>query len=149
TFMPPSNNPDIDDTQFTYGSKSNNYVENNSVSNNFVSCDNSDKSSDSKTTGFASCVSSVKSLSSKTEEPLASAPSSVAFQTLSEIADPQPSSTNDTSSFSFKENVKPARNFCNKSGVSSKSLCKRKSFGSKTCFVCGSQFHFIKDYDFL
>ncbi|GJT96834.1 hypothetical protein Tco_1092352 [Tanacetum coccineum] len=59
-----------------------------------------DKSSDSETTGFASCVSSVKSSSSKTNEPLASAPSSVAFQTLSETADQQPSSTNDNSTFS-------------------------------------------------
>ncbi|GJX10137.1 hypothetical protein Tco_0199996 [Tanacetum coccineum] len=50
TFMPPSNNPDIDDTQFTYGSKSTNNFETNSVSNDFVSCDNSDKSSDSETT---------------------------------------------------------------------------------------------------
>ncbi|GJZ28014.1 ribonuclease H-like domain-containing protein [Tanacetum coccineum] len=108
----------------------------------------SDKSSDSETTGFASCVSSVKSSSSKTNEPLASAPSSVAFQTLSETADQQPSSTNDNSSFSFKENVKPPRNLCNKSGVNSRSLCKRKSFGSKTCFVCGSKFHLIKDCDF-
>ncbi|GJY85869.1 putative ribonuclease H-like domain-containing protein [Tanacetum coccineum] len=48
TFMPPSNNPDLDDTQFTYGSKSNNYLKLNSVSNEFVSCDNSDKSSDSE-----------------------------------------------------------------------------------------------------
>ncbi|GKD20564.1 putative ribonuclease H-like domain-containing protein [Tanacetum coccineum] len=47
TFMPPSNKPDLDDTQVTYGSKSNNYFETNSVSNDFVSCDNSDKSSDS------------------------------------------------------------------------------------------------------
>ncbi|GJS05988.1 hypothetical protein Tco_0362784 [Tanacetum coccineum] len=54
TFMPPSNKPDIDDTQFTYGSKSNNCVETNSVSNDFVSCDNSDKSSDSESAGFAS-----------------------------------------------------------------------------------------------
>ncbi|GJW00099.1 hypothetical protein Tco_1555350 [Tanacetum coccineum] len=52
TFMPPSNKPDIDDTQYTYGSKSNNCVETNSVSNDFVSCDNSDKSSNSETTGF-------------------------------------------------------------------------------------------------
>ncbi|GJV50146.1 hypothetical protein Tco_1440358 [Tanacetum coccineum] len=35
-----------------------------------------------------------------------------------------------------------------KSGVNSRSLCKRKSFGSKTCFVCGSKFHLIKDCDF-
>ncbi|GJX38333.1 hypothetical protein Tco_0251636, partial [Tanacetum coccineum] len=94
TFMPSSNKPDLDDTQVTYGSKSNNYFETN------ISCDNSDKSSDSETTGFASCVSSVKSLSSKTNEPLASAPSSVDFKTVSETADQQPSSTNDDSSFS-------------------------------------------------
>ncbi|GJW17418.1 putative ribonuclease H-like domain-containing protein [Tanacetum coccineum] len=148
TFMPPSNNPDIDDTQFTYGSKSNNYVDTNSVSNDFVSCDNSDKSSDSETTDFASCVSSVKSSSSKTNEPLASTPSSVDFKTMTETADQQPSSTNDDSSFSFKENVKPPRHLCNKSGINSRSFCKRKSFGSKTCFVCGSKFHLIKDCDF-
>ncbi|GJY56306.1 ribonuclease H-like domain-containing protein [Tanacetum coccineum] len=56
TFMPPSNKPDLDDTQFTYGSKSTNNFETNSVSNDFVSCDNSDKSSDSETTDFASPV---------------------------------------------------------------------------------------------
>ncbi|GKF79254.1 hypothetical protein Tco_0234822, partial [Tanacetum coccineum] len=116
TFMPPSNNPDLD-TQVTYGLRSNNYFETNSVSNDFVSYDNNDKSSDSETTGFASCVSSVKSSSSKTNEPLASVPSLVAFQTMSETTDQQPSSTNDNSSFSFKENVKPPRNLCNKSGV--------------------------------
>ncbi|GJU16110.1 putative ribonuclease H-like domain-containing protein [Tanacetum coccineum] len=148
TFMPPSNNPDLDDTQFTYGSKSTNNFETNSVSNDFVSCDNSDKSSDSETTDFASCVSSVKSSSSKTNEPLASTPSSVDFKTVSETADQQSNSTNDDSSFSFKENVKPPRNLCNKSGINSRSLCKRKSFGSKTCFVCGSKFHLIKDCDF-
>ncbi|GJT21468.1 hypothetical protein Tco_0891405 [Tanacetum coccineum] len=52
---------------------------------------------------FASCVSSVKSLSSKTNEPLAFAPSSVAFQTMSETTEHQPSSTNVDSSFSVKE----------------------------------------------
>ncbi|GJX12031.1 putative ribonuclease H-like domain-containing protein [Tanacetum coccineum] len=145
TFMPPSNNLDLDDTQFTYGSKSNNYVETNSVSNDFVSCDNSDKSLDSETTDFASCVSSVKSSSSKTNEPLASAPSSVDFKTVLETADQQSNSTNDDSSFSFKENVKPPRNLCNKSGINRRSLCKRKSFGSKTCFVYGSKLHLIKD----
>ncbi|GJV92392.1 hypothetical protein Tco_1540205 [Tanacetum coccineum] len=148
TFMPPSNNPDIDDTQFTYGLKSTNNFETNSVSNDFVSCDNSDKSSDSETTDFASCVSSVKSSSSKTNEPLASTPSSVDFKTMSETAVQQPSSTNDDSSFSFKENVKPPRHLCNKSGINSRSFCKRKSFGCKKCFVCGSKFHLIRDCDF-
>ncbi|GJZ39507.1 ribonuclease H-like domain-containing protein, partial [Tanacetum coccineum] len=87
TFMPPSNKPDLDDTQVTYGSKSNNYFETNSVSNGFVSCDNSDKSSDSETTDFASCVLSVKSLSSKTNEPLASDLSPVDFKPVSKTAD--------------------------------------------------------------
>ncbi|GKA43003.1 hypothetical protein Tco_0735663 [Tanacetum coccineum] len=148
TFMPPSNHPDLDDTQFTYGSKSNNCFETNSVSNTFVSCDNSDKSSDSETTDFASCVSSVKSSSSKTNEPLASAPSLVHFKPVTKTADQQSNSTNADSTFSFKENGKPPRNLCNKSGINSRSLCKRKSFGSKTCFVCGSKFHLIKDCDF-
>ncbi|GJS02048.1 hypothetical protein Tco_0318556 [Tanacetum coccineum] len=148
TFMPPSNKPDLDDIQVTYGSKSNNYFETHSVSNDFVSCDTSDKSSDSETTGFASCVSSVKSSSSKTNEHLAYTPSSADFKTVLKTANQQPSSTNDDSSFSFKKNVKPSRNLCNKSGINSRSLCKRKSFGSKTCFVCGSKFHLIKDCDF-
>ncbi|GKF09034.1 hypothetical protein Tco_0043258, partial [Tanacetum coccineum] len=82
TFMPPSNKPDIDDTQFTYGSKSNNYSESNSVSNDFVSCETSDKSSDSETTGFASCASSVNSSSTMTN-----ASSSVDLKTLHKTDD--------------------------------------------------------------
>ncbi|GJS24721.1 ribonuclease H-like domain-containing protein [Tanacetum coccineum] len=85
TFMPPSNKPDIDDTQFTYGSKSNNYSESNSVSNDFVSCETSDKSSDSETTGFASCASSVNSSSTMTN-----ASSSVDLKTLHKTADQGP-----------------------------------------------------------
>ncbi|GJU15574.1 hypothetical protein Tco_1143540 [Tanacetum coccineum] len=65
----------------------------------------SDKSSDSETTDFASCVSSVKTSSSKTNEPLASAPSSVDFKPVSKTADQQSNSTNDDSSFSFKEKI--------------------------------------------
>ncbi|GKB95276.1 hypothetical protein Tco_0981413 [Tanacetum coccineum] len=117
TFMPPFNRPDLDDTHVTYGLKSNNHFETNSVSNDSVSCDNSDKSPDLETTSFASCVSSVKSSSSKTNEPLASAPSLVDFKIVSETPDQQLSSTNDDSSFSFKKNVKPPRNLCNKSGI--------------------------------
>ncbi|GJX57037.1 putative ribonuclease H-like domain-containing protein [Tanacetum coccineum] len=148
TFMPPSNMHDLDDTQVTYGSKSTNYFEFNTVSNDFVSCDNSDKSSDSETTGFESCVSSVKSPSTTTNEHLASASSSVDNKTVSKTADQRPSSTNNDPSFSFTENVKPPRNLCNTSGIINRSHCKNNSFGSKTCFVCGSKFHLIKDCDF-
>ncbi|GJS01013.1 putative reverse transcriptase domain-containing protein [Tanacetum coccineum] len=113
TFMPTSNKPDLDDTQVTYGSKSNDYFETNSVSNDFVSSDNSDKSSNSEITGFASCVLSVKSSSSKTNEHLAYASSSVDFKIVSKTADQKPSSTIDDPSFSFKENVKTPRNISN------------------------------------
>ncbi|GJW63934.1 putative ribonuclease H-like domain-containing protein [Tanacetum coccineum] len=148
TFMPPSNMPDLNDTQVTYGSKSNTHFDTNSVSNDFVSCDNSDKSSDSETTGFASCASSVKTPSTTTNEHLASAFRSIDNKTVSKTADQRPSSTNDDSSFSFKENVKPPRNLCNKSEIINRSHCKNNSFGSKTCFICGSKFQLIKDCDF-
>ncbi|GJV27608.1 hypothetical protein Tco_1384056 [Tanacetum coccineum] len=116
--MPSSNKPDIDDTQYTYGSKSNNYVET-----------NSDKSLDSKTTGFASCVSSVKSSSLKTKDQLASASSSVDLKTLHKTDDQGPCNVTQSPSFSFKENVKTPRNLCNRNGSNNISLCKNKSFG--------------------
>ncbi|GJR27636.1 hypothetical protein Tco_1103868 [Tanacetum coccineum] len=112
TFMPPSNKPDIDDTQFTYGSKSNNYSESNSVSNDFVSCETSDKSSDSETTGFASCASSVNSSSTMTN-----ASSSVDLKTLHKTDDQGPCNVTQSPSFSFKENVKTPRNLCNRNGA--------------------------------
>ncbi|GKC11015.1 ribonuclease H-like domain-containing protein, partial [Tanacetum coccineum] len=119
TFMPPSTMPDLDDTPVTYGSKSNN--------NDTNSC---------------------HVPSTTTNELLASASSSVDTQTVSKTVDQRPSSTNADPSFSFKENVKTPRNLCNKSGIINRSLCKNNSFRSKTCFVCGSKVHLIKDYDF-
>ncbi|GJX11787.1 RNA-directed DNA polymerase, eukaryota [Tanacetum coccineum] len=116
TFMPPSNKPDIDDTQFTYGSKSNNSSDTNSVSNDFVSCDNSDKSSDSETTDFASCVSSVQTSSSKTNEPLASVSSSDDLKNFHKTDNQGPCNITQSPSFSFKENVKTPRNLCNRNG---------------------------------
>ncbi|GJZ77784.1 hypothetical protein Tco_0642456 [Tanacetum coccineum] len=143
TFMPPSNKPDIDDTQFTYGSKSYTNSESNSVSNDFVSCETSDKSSDSETTGFASCASSVTSSST-----MPNASSSVDLQTLHKTDDQGPCNVTQSPSFSFKENVKTPRNFCNRNGSNKFSMCNNKSFGSKKCFVCGSKFHLIRDCDF-
>ncbi|GKC14209.1 putative ribonuclease H-like domain-containing protein [Tanacetum coccineum] len=141
--MPPSNKPDIDDTQFTYGSKSNTYSESNSVSNYFVSCETSDKSSDSETTGFASCASSVNSSST-----MINASSFVDLKTLHKTNDQGPSNVTQSPSFSFKENVKTPRNVCNRNGSNNISLCNNKSFGTKKCFVCGSKFHLIQDCDF-
>ncbi|GJZ09976.1 putative ribonuclease H-like domain-containing protein [Tanacetum coccineum] len=52
---------DLDETQMTYGEKSTCSIDSISVSNDFVSCDNSDKSSEIKSNDYALCVSSVKS----------------------------------------------------------------------------------------
>nr|GEX17198.1 xylulose kinase-1 [Tanacetum cinerariifolium] len=61
TFMPTSYKSDLEETQETFGSKSNTSSITTSESNNFVSCDNSDKSSASETYDFASRISSPKS----------------------------------------------------------------------------------------
>nr|GFB52677.1 ribonuclease H-like domain, reverse transcriptase, RNA-dependent DNA polymerase [Tanacetum cinerariifolium] len=57
TFMPTSSKSVLEETQVTFGSKSPTSITT-SEANDFVSCDNSDKSSVSKTHDFASCVSS-------------------------------------------------------------------------------------------
>nr|GEX00216.1 retrovirus-related Pol polyprotein from transposon TNT 1-94 [Tanacetum cinerariifolium] len=57
TFMPTSSNSVLEETQVTFGSKSPTSITT-SEANDFVSYDNSDKSSESETRDFVSCVSS-------------------------------------------------------------------------------------------
>ncbi|GJT14072.1 putative ribonuclease H-like domain-containing protein [Tanacetum coccineum] len=108
-------------------------------SNDFVSCDNSDKSSDSET--YASCDSSLKT---KTKD----FPPAVDIKTLPESDVEDPNSTAGSPSFSCSENVKSPRIFCNKSGMNNRNVCKNNSVRVKKCFVCGSKLHLIKDCDF-
>nr|GEY25804.1 xylulose kinase-1 [Tanacetum cinerariifolium] len=63
----------------------------------------------------------------------------------SDVKDPSP--TNGFPSCSFKENVKPTRNLCNKSGIADMIHCKNNFVRSKKCFICGSKSHLIKDCD--
>ncbi|GJV68100.1 putative ribonuclease H-like domain-containing protein [Tanacetum coccineum] len=56
-----SDHIDLDESQISYSTKSSTSGDSNSVSNDFVSCDNSDKSSEVNTNDFASSDSSVKS----------------------------------------------------------------------------------------
>ncbi|GJS84793.1 putative ribonuclease H-like domain-containing protein [Tanacetum coccineum] len=140
TYMPTPYKSDIEETQVSYGSKSdNNTSETLSESNDFVSCDNSDKSSDSETN--ASCDSSLKT---KTKD----FPPAVDIKTLSKSDVEDPNSTAGNPSFSCLENVKSPRIFCNKSGMNNRNVCKNNSVRVKKCFVCGSKLHLIKDCDF-
>nr|GEV84246.1 hypothetical protein [Tanacetum cinerariifolium] len=138
TFMPTSYKSDLEETQETFGSKSNTSSIKTSESNDFVSCYNSDKSSESETYDFASCVSSPK-----TNDSLSTI--DVKILPKSDVKDPSP--TNGFPSCSFKENVKPPRNLCNKSGIADRIHCKNKFVRTKTCFVYGSKSHLIKDCD--
>ncbi|GJY14712.1 hypothetical protein Tco_0385134 [Tanacetum coccineum] len=109
TYMPIPYKSDIEETQVSYGSKSDNKTsETLSESNDFVSCDNSDKSSDSET--YASCDSSLKT---KTKD----FPPAVDIKTLPESDVEDPNSTAGSPSFSCLENVKSPRILCNKSGM--------------------------------
>nr|GEY22355.1 ribonuclease H-like domain-containing protein [Tanacetum cinerariifolium] len=136
TFMPTSYQSDLAETQATFGSKSNTSSILTSKSNDFVSCDNSDKSSASETYDFASCVSSPKTNDSF---------STVDVKLLPQSDVKDPSLTNDLASCSFKENVKPLRNLCNKSEIADRIPCKNTFVHPKKCFVCGSKSHLIKD----
>ncbi|GKB10012.1 putative ribonuclease H-like domain-containing protein [Tanacetum coccineum] len=140
TYMPTPYKSDIEKTQVSYGSKSDNKTsETLSESNDFVSCDNSDKSTDSET--YASCDSSLKT---KTKD----FPPAVDIQTLPESDVEDPNSTAGSPSFSCLENVKSPRISCNKSGMNNRNVCKNNSVRVKKCFVCGSKLHLIKDCDF-
>nr|GEZ00449.1 hypothetical protein [Tanacetum cinerariifolium] len=136
TFMPTSYQSDLAETQVTFGSKSNTSSILTFESNDFVSSDNSDKSSASKTYDFASCISSPKTNDSF---------STVDVKLLPKSDVKDPSLTNDLPSCSFKGNVKPSRNLCNKSGTADRIPCKNTFVHIKKCFVCGSKSHLIKD----
>nr|GEY06722.1 hypothetical protein [Tanacetum cinerariifolium] len=138
TIMPTSYKSDLEETQVTFGSKSNTSLINTSESNDFVSCDNSDKSSESATYDFASCVSSPKTNDSFSTVDVKILPKS-------NVKDPSP--TNGFPSCSFKENVEPPRNLCNKSGIADRIRCKNNFVRTKTWFVCRSKSHLIKDCD--
>nr|GEU64216.1 ribonuclease H-like domain-containing protein [Tanacetum cinerariifolium] len=97
-----------------------------------------DKSSKSATYDFASCVSSPKTNDSFPTV-------DVKILQKSDVKDPSP--TNGIPICSFKENVKPSRNLCNKSGIADRIPCKNNFVRTKTCFVCGSKSHLIKDCD--
>nr|GEV01008.1 hypothetical protein [Tanacetum cinerariifolium] len=136
TFMPTLYKSDLEGTHATFGSKFNTSSINTSDSNDFVFCDNSDKSSALETYDFASCVSSPKTNDSFFTVDVKILPKS-------DVKDPSP--TNGFPSCSFKENVKPPRNLCNKSWKADRIHCKNNFVCTKKCFVCGSKSHLIKD----
>ncbi|GJS28089.1 hypothetical protein Tco_0488709 [Tanacetum coccineum] len=68
TTTPLSDHIDLDESQMSYGTKSSTSGDSNSMSNDFVSCDNSDKSSEVNINDFASSDSSVISSEPKSKD---------------------------------------------------------------------------------
>ncbi|GKD79839.1 hypothetical protein Tco_1342460, partial [Tanacetum coccineum] len=161
-YTPLSDHTELDESQMSYGTKSSTSGDSNSVSNDFVSYDNSDKSSEVNTNDFASSDSSVKSSKPKSNDSTSCASTSSVSTSESEaeiesnVGTPiqEPIIVPNLPSFScnsFDKNENTSRTSCNKNGYFNKKaghFRKTASFVSRLCFVCGSSTHLIKDCDF-
>ncbi|GJY54417.1 putative ribonuclease H-like domain-containing protein [Tanacetum coccineum] len=161
-YTPLSDHIDLDESQMSYGTKSSTSGDSNSMSNDFVSCDNSDKSSEVNINDFASSDSSAKSLEPKAKDSTscASTPSVSTSESEAEIESnvgtpiQEPIIVQDLPSFSCNssdKNENISRTSCNKNGYFNKKAShfrKNNSSASKSCFVCGSYLYLIKDCNY-
>ncbi|GJV28348.1 putative ribonuclease H-like domain-containing protein, partial [Tanacetum coccineum] len=161
-YTPLSDHTDLDESQMSYGTKSSTSGDSNSVSNDFVSCDNSDKSSEVNSNDFASSDSSVKTSEPKSNDSTSCASTSSISTSESEAeiesyaGTPiqEPIIVQDLPSFSCNssdKNENTSRTSCNKNGYFNKKAShfrKNNSSASKSCFVCGSYLHLIKDCNY-
>nr|GEU80618.1 ribonuclease H-like domain, reverse transcriptase, RNA-dependent DNA polymerase [Tanacetum cinerariifolium] len=128
----------LDESQMTYGKKSSISCDPKYVPNDFVSCDNSDKSSEGNTNDFAFGDSGVKSSEHKPTD-------STSCASISSVS----TYVNEAEIESNNEHT--SRTSCNKNGYFNNKaghFRKHASSVSKLCFVCGSGTHLIKDCDF-
>ncbi|GKB29181.1 synaptobrevin, longin-like domain protein [Tanacetum coccineum] len=130
-YTPLSDHTDLDESQMSYGTKSSTSGDSNSVSNDFISCDNSDKSLEVNSNDFASSDSSVKSSESKSNDTTFCASTSSISTSESEaeiesnVGTPIQETINvqDLPSFSCNssdKNGKTYRTSCNKNGYFNK-----------------------------
>nr|GEX69673.1 hypothetical protein [Tanacetum cinerariifolium] len=158
-YMPPSNIPDIDESYMVYGKKATDSSEiktnddSISHSNDSVLFDFSDRSSEPSTNNLQTCDSSMEcsrpnhSDHDSTDSIFSvSAPTSESRDTMVIDCDRQ---EDFTSVCSIETDVKSSKTLCNKFGSFNKEsyFRKHKSVASKSCYVCGSYLHLIKDCD--
>nr|GFD13757.1 ribonuclease H-like domain, Gag-pre-integrase domain protein [Tanacetum cinerariifolium] len=156
-----SNHTDLDESQMSYGTKSSTSCDPKCVPNDFVSCNDSDKSSEVNITNLVSSDSSLKSSEQKPTDSSCASTSSVSTsvneaEIESNVETPikEPISVQDLPSFTCNSSYKnehASRTSCTKNGSFNKKaghFRKYASSVSKLCFVCGSGTHLIKDCDF-
>lgn len=153
-FMPSSPQKDFDGSHHLYGKKSSDLSDPGCKSTDYASCDSSDKSS--KVNVSAPSVLNVKSSESiSTESTSFTSTSSVStskskVEIESKVRAPkqEPIVVQDLPSFTCNKSDK---NKYNSRTSGNKNGCLNKKAGNvkkKTCFVCGSKSHLIKDCDY-
>ncbi|GJU78304.1 putative ribonuclease H-like domain-containing protein [Tanacetum coccineum] len=147
-YTPLSDHTDLEESQMYYGTKSSISGDSNSVSNDFVSCDNSDKSTEVNSNNFASSDLNVKSLEPMSNDSISRASTSSVSTSESEaeiesnVGTPiqEPIIVRDLPSFSCNssdKNGNTSRTYCNKNGSFNKKaghFRKHASSVSKLCF---------------
>nr|GEW78171.1 ribonuclease H-like domain, Gag-pre-integrase domain protein [Tanacetum cinerariifolium] len=125
---------DLDESQMSYGTKSSTSCDSKYMSNDFVSCDDIDKSSEVNTSNFSSSDSSVKSSEHQPNDSTSYASTSSVSTSINEAE--------------IESNVgTPIKEPIIVQDLPSH-FRKHASSVSKLCFVCGSGTHLIKDCDF-
>nr|GEY55688.1 hypothetical protein [Tanacetum cinerariifolium] len=146
-----SDHTDLDESQMSYGTKSLTFCDPKCVPNGFVSCIDSDKSSEVNTNDLASSDSGLRSSMHKPTDSSYASTYSVSTSVNeaeidSNIGTPikEPISVQDLPSFtcnSFDKNKHSSRTSCNKNGSFNKKAGQFRKYASsvsKLCFVCGS-----------
>nr|GEV45219.1 hypothetical protein [Tanacetum cinerariifolium] len=160
-YMPPSNIPNIDESQMVYGTKviDSSQIKTNddsiSHSNDSILFYFSDRSSEPSTNDLQTCDSSVEcSRPNKSDHSFNDSISSV-FAPASESRDTIVIDCDKQENFPsvctsrIETDVKSSKTLCNKFGSFNKEshFRKHKSVASKSCYVCDSYLHLIKDCD--
>nr|GEU78978.1 reverse transcriptase domain-containing protein [Tanacetum cinerariifolium] len=154
-----SDHIDLDESQMSYGTKSLTSYDSKYVSNDFVSCDDSDKSLEVKTNDFAFSDSSVKSSKPKLNDSTSCASTSSVSTSMNEAEIEsnvgthvqEPIIVQDLPSFSCNssdKNEHTTRTSCNKDGYFNKKaghFRKNASSVFKLCFVVENPFSATED----
>nr|GEX02774.1 putative ribonuclease H-like domain-containing protein [Tanacetum cinerariifolium] len=156
-YMPPSNIPNIDESQMVYGKKATNSFEikttDDSITHNndSVLFDFSDRSLEPSTNDLKMCDSSVEcSRPNHSDHDSTSSVFAPASESRDTIVIANDKQEDFPSVCSIETHVKSSKPLCNKFGSFNKEshFRKHKSVVSKSCYVCGSYLHLIKDCDF-
>nr|GEY96278.1 putative ribonuclease H-like domain-containing protein [Tanacetum cinerariifolium] len=161
-YMPSSNIPDIDESQMVYGKKAidSSKIKTNddsiSLSHDSVLFDFSDRSSTPSTNDFQTCDSSQECLIPNHSDHDSNDSISSISTPVSESKDTividcaRQENFPSVCTSSIETDVKSSTTLCNKFGSFNKEIHfrKHKSVTSKSCYVCGSYLHLIKDCNF-